>query len=631
VTSHRVWAAGASAAAAIAAAIALVVVDLAQRHYERAFAFRMARTTAAYVAAVTPAPPPPPAPRRVTRNRRRGRQQAPPVPPPPPPAPAELSPASRSYYLPALLTQARALETLPGWSSDVEVYFGTAPLVEATAPPLTPNDLAHLSAGGDWRDGAALVALKDRDGQEIVGAVAVRPRPASHGPLPGGIGFAVPAAIVAVGAATAIAFRQRPMRRGGNLMAALLLGLAAYLDVRAAARQSTDRWLVDTRRLLQEAAQRLPSPGARVAVSDLAAIVREGDEAAEAVTGEPAESAPRRVVIDGQRRAVVAVLIGPGRWVELRSIPAERATLRWLILLGPAVLLGPAAILLLRWGERTPARRRRETAIAWGFLAPAGLHISIFTLGPALFAVYLAGTADWRGLARDPLTWNALRNSALYAIYVPISVALALAAAVAVQRYRQHWAGRALSALLLAPYVTPVVAVALLWQAMYQWGSLGLGRPDWLSNPSTALVALIVISVWAHVGAQMIVFLNGLQSIPRAYVDAARLDGAGAWRRLWHVTLPLLKHVTWFVVLTAVLGALQMFSLVFVLTQGGPGQTTDMLVHRIYRTAFGSQAFAMACALAIAFAVVSLMLRWPQLRVLRRRLGLELGARARHA
>ncbi|HLZ45319.1 MAG TPA: sugar ABC transporter permease [Gemmatimonadales bacterium] len=616
--SSRFWAAGATIAAAVAAALALVAVHVAQRHYERAFAFRMARTTAAYVVAVTPPPPPPPPPRRVPRARQRSGGQ---------PAPAASS-ASRSYYLPALLTHARALETLPGWSSDVEVYFGTAPLVEATAPPLTPNDLALLATGGRRRDGAALVPLKDRVGEEIVGAVAIRPRPMPRGPFPGGMGFAVPAAILAVGAATAIAFRQRPMRRGGYVMAALLLGLATYADVRAAARQSTDRWLVDTRRLLQEAAQRLPAPGARVTVPDLAAIVRESGGDAEVVAGEPAESAPRRVVIDGQPRAVVAVLVGPGRWVELRSVPGERATLHWLAVLMPCVMLGPVAILLLRWAERTPARRRRETAIAWGFLAPAGLHFALFTLGPALLAVYLAATADWGALAREPLTWIALRNSVLYAGYVPISVALALAAAVAVQRYRHQWTGRLLSAAFLLPYVVPVVTIALLWQAMYQRGSLGSGRPDWLSSSGTALLALMIVSVWAHVGAQMVVFLNGLESIPRAYLDAARLDGAGAWRGFWRVTLPLLKHVTWFVALTAVLGALQLFTLVFVLTQGGPGQSTDVLVHRIYRTAFESQGFATACALAVAFAVVLLVLRWPQLRLLRARMAGRVG---RHA
>ena len=620
--SSRAWAASAAAAAAVAAALVLVVVMTAQRRYERAFAFRMARTTAAYIAAVTPPPPPPPPPRPALRGRRRTRAPQPPPPPPPPaPAPAPLSAAARSYDLPALLTQARALRTLPGWSSDVEVYFGTAPLVDATAAPLSPDDLLHLDSGGRWRDGAALVPLKDRDGQEVVGAVAVRPRPAPHGPLPGGFGFTFPAAIVAVGAAATIAFRQRSLRNGGYVGAALLLALAAYGDVRAAARQSTDRWLVDTGRLLKEAATRLPPPRVRVAITDLATLVRD----AEIVAGQPPESPPRRVKIDGERRAVVAVLIGSGRWIELRSVPAEIEAPKWLILLGPCALLGPIAIMALRWAERTPARRRRETVIAWGFLAPAALHLMIFTIGPAIYAIYLASLANFRALLRDPLTWNSFVTSAAYALYVPVSVALALAAALAVHRYRRRWSGRLVGAAFLLPYVASVVAVALLWQAIYRAGSLGMGRPDWLSNPNTALLALMVVSIWVHVGGQMLVFLGGLEAIPQTYFDAALVDGAGAWRRLWRVTLPLLRPVTWFVVLTGVISALQMFTLVFVLTQGGPFplHATDVVVHRIYRTAFGPQAFGIASALAVMLGVVLLVFRWPQLKLLRRR--------ARHA
>lgn len=606
--SPRAWAAGVAASAAVAAAMALFVVHTAQRRYERAFAFRIARTTAAYVAAVTPPPPPPPTPRPS-----RGRRPLPPPPPPPPPA----SPAARSYDLPSLLTQARALHTLPGWSSDVEIYFGTAPLVDATAPPLTPEDLQRLSdAGAQWRsrDGAALVPLRDREGGEVVGAIAVRPRPVPHGPLPGGMGFAFPAAIIAVGAAAAIAFRAQSLRRGGYIGAALLLALASYVDIRTAARASTDRWLVDTRRLLQEAAIRIPAPRSRVAIEDLEALVRDG----EVVPGEPGESAPRRLRIEGARRAVVAVLIGPGRWIELRSAPAELEAPRWLIVLLPCAWIGPFAIGILRWAERTPARPRRETAIAWGFLAPAVLHLLIFTIGPMLYAIYLASLANVGALVRDPLTWTSFRNTALYALYVPASIVLALAAALAVHRYRDRWGARLLSALFLLPYAGSVVAIALLWRMIYGAGSLGLGRPDWLSNASTALPALMLVSLWAHAGGQMLVFLAGLQRIPQAYVDAARVDGAGAWRCFWRVTLPLLRPVIAFVVVTGLISAFQMFTFVHVLTQGGPSRSTDVIVYRVYQTAFGSQALGMASALGLLLLILLLLLRWPQLKLLGR-------------
>jgi len=186
------------------------------------------------------------------------------------------------------------------------------------------------------------------------------------------------------------------------------------------------------------------------------------------------------------------------------------------------------------------------------------------------------------------------------------------------RRDRGRWIARLCGAAFLLPYAASTVAIALLWQVIYRAGSLGLGRPDWLSNPRTALPALMLISIWAHVGGQMLVFLTGLQQIPRAYLDAARVDGAGAWRGFWRVTLPLLRPVTGFVLLTGVLGAFQMFTLVYVLTQGGPAQATDVLVHRIYQTGLVSQALAMACALALLFSVVLLVFRWPQLRLLRK-------------
>jgi ABC-type sugar transport system permease subunit len=504
------------------------------------------------------------------------------------------------------------LRTLPGWTTEVEVYYGTAPLVDATAPPLSPDDLQQLDSAGDrWRDGAALVPLKDREGRAIVGAVAARPLRVPTGRLPGGVGFAFPAAILTVAGAGAIAFRGRPLRRGGYIGAALLLAGGAYLDVRAAARSSTDRWLTDARRLLEEAATRLPPARARVSVSDLAALVPD----AELVVGEPAESAPRRVRIGGAARAVVAVLIGAGRWVDLRTVPAELTTPRWLLLLLPSALVGPFGILLLRWAERTPARKRRETATAWGFLAPAGLHLLVFTLGPAAYAVYLAfPLANFSAVVHDPLTWAAMRNTGLYALYVPVSVVIALAAALVIHRYRAQWGGQLLRSALLLPYVTSVVAIALLWQLIDQSGRLAVGRSGWLSDPTAALVAFMMLALYAQVGGQTLVFLAGLERIPQAYVDAARVDGASAWHRFSRITLPLLRPVTWFVALSGLLSAFQVFTIVFVLTQSGP----RVLVQRAYQLAWSSQAFGMASAFAILFALALMVFSWPQLTLLGR-------------
>lgn len=623
---ERGWAGGAAAAAIIAAALTLGVTRGVQTRYERAFAFRMARTTAAYMATVTPAPPPP-APVRAPRPARPPVRRPPatavrPAPPPPPPPPA---PPPRGYHLPQLLTNARALRTLPDRTADVEVYHGTAPLVDATAPPLTTDDLLQLdSAGEQWRGSFALVPLRDHDGREVVGAVGVRPRRLPRGPLPGGWGFVWPAAVLAVVAAAVIAFRQHPLRRGGYAIAALLLAVAGYADVRHAARQSTDRWLGDTRRLLQEAASRLPPPRTRAVSDELAAIVRD----AEIVPGDPGETPPRRVRIEGRRRAVAAVLIGPSRWVELRTVPAEDATIGWGIALLACAFLGPIAIWGVRWAERTPPRKRRETAIAWGFLAPTGLHLAIFTVAPFLLALYLAlhssqafvGLTNFKLVLGDPLTWTALRNTVVYALYVPVSAVLALLAALWIDARRTDFTGKLSRAALLLPYAASVVAIALVWQLIFRSRATGLGAPGLLEDPGTALVALMLISAWVAIGGQTILFLAGLERIPRGYIDAARVDGASRWRAFWRVTFPLLRPVTWFVLITGVISALQLFTLVYVLTTGGPAEPeTQSLVYRIYALSRAADGAGPASALALLFFVLLAIVTWAQWRMLRRR------------
>jgi multiple sugar transport system permease protein len=618
----RGWAGGVAAAAIIAAALTLGVTRGVQNRYERDFAFRMARTTAKYITTVTPAPPPPAPPRPTRPPARRPAVRA-----PAPPRAQSPAPASRGYHLPQLLTNARALRTIPGWTSEVEVYHGTAPLVDATAPPLTTEDLVWLDSadrsGDRWRGPLALVPLRDHDGREVVGAVGVRPRTLPRGPLPGGLGFVWPAALLAVVAAGVIAFRQHSLRRGGYAVAALLLAVAGYADVRFAARQTTDRWLADTRRLLQEAASRLPPPRTRAVSPELVALVDD----AEIVPGDPGESPPRRLRIDGRRRAVAAVLIGPGRWVELRTVPAEDATVGWGIALLACAFLGPMAIWGVRWAERTPARQRRETAIAWGFLAPTALHLAAFTIAPLLLSLYLAlhsskafvGLTNFKQVLGDPLTWSALRNTAVYALYVPVSAVVALLAALWIDARRNQASGRISRLALLLPYTASVVAIALVWQLIFRSRAAGLGEPGWLSDPAAALLAIMLISIWAATGGQTMLLLAGLERIPRGYVDGARIDGASRWRAFWRVTFPLLRPVIGLALITGLISALQLFTLVYVLTAGGPAEpATQSVAYRIYSLSRAPDGVGPASALALLLFLLLAAVTWTQWRVLRR-------------
>src|SRR2546430_550678 len=185
-----------------------------------------------------------------------------------------------------------------------------------------------------------------------------------------------------------------------------------------------------------------------------------------------------------------------------------------------------------------------------------------------------------------------------------------------------------LRALFLLPYASSVVAVGLVWQWMYHpdFGLInrvlaraGLGPVNWLGDPKTALLAVMLVSVWMQLGYQLTVFLAGLRAIPQAYLDAARVDGANAWQRFWRVTFPLLRPVTLFVLVTGIIGAFQVLALVMVLTGGGPLGATDVIVYRIYRTAWELLQFGDASAMALLLFAVLFGVTWVQLKLLDRR------------
>ena len=582
----RRWAALATAVAATVAIAVLALARWEEARFARAGAARIARSTATYFSLVTP----------VDRSD------------------------SSDFALAQLLAQARALTTLPRWTWPVEVYHGTAPLVDAAAAPLPPGELERLPR---WREGAALVPLAGpTDDEPIVGVVAVSPsrRSGLAGLWPG---WAIPAALLAVAAAAGVGFRSRPRR--DYLVAALILGLAAYADVRNAARRSTNDWLTATRLLMQEAATRLPGPRIRVTLADLAPI----GLGAELVWADSATQTPRRTRIRGTELAVVAARLGSGRWAAIRTTPAERFTSIWLVALLAIALVGPLGTTALQWAQRTPARSVRETGAAWAFLAPAGLHLAVFSVGPMLFAFYLSvhgasgefleparpyvGLANFRAVVRDPLVWASLGRTALYALYVPVSMILALAVALVLSRPGRLAA--VVRAAFFLPFMSSVVAIGLAWQSFLSIGPPPLPR-DWLGSERTALLALMVLSIWMQVGYQMMVFVGGLQRIPPVYLDAARVDGASAWQRFWRVTFPLLRPVTLFVLVTGVIGAFQMFTLVYVLTGGGPLRATDVVMHRFYQTGWNSLEFGRASALSMLVFLLLLGVTWGQFKLL---------------
>jgi multiple sugar transport system permease protein len=270
---------------------------------------------------------------------------------------------------------------------------------------------------------------------------------------------------------------------------------------------------------------------------------------------------------------------------------------------------------------------------AWLFLTPAlvVLGATFFlpiaaSLGLSFtdFDIYAVGQLDnvravgprnYVSLVSSPLFWLALRNT-LYFVLVggPLSLLGALAAALLVNAKLARFKGF-FRTVYFAPFVTTLVAVAIVWRYLYHptygllnygLGALGIGPVDWLGNPRWAMPAIIVMAVWKSFGYNMLILIAGLQAIPDELYEAAVLDGAGAWRRFRHVTLPMLGPTLVFVGLVTMIGYFQVFAEPYVMTQGGPLRSTTTMVLLMYEEGF--RWWRMGYAAAIAFVLFALIL-----------------------
>lgn len=298
--------------------------------------------------------------------------------------------------------------------------------------------------------------------------------------------------------------------------------------------------------------------------------------------------------------------------------------------------------------QRATARRggtlaRREAL--WGilFLLPSLIGFLLFYWLPILagFALSLtkwdligapewAGAANFRRLLTDTGFRDALLHSVLFTIgTVPTGMAIALAVALALN---QRLLGTTFyRTVYFLPVVSMLVAVALVWQWMYLpvyglidniLGALGLPQPFWLTDPRTTLIAIMIMSVWLRIGYDMVLFLAGLQAIPRDLYEAASVDGAGRWARFRYVTLPLLSPTTFFILILSLINAFQVFDQIYIMTPrsspGGPGGAAMTMVFYIYNNAFQFSRMGYASALALVLFVIIFLITLVQLRLQRR-------------
>lgn len=278
------------------------------------------------------------------------------------------------------------------------------------------------------------------------------------------------------------------------------------------------------------------------------------------------------------------------------------------------------------------------------FVLPSFLHLLVFFLIPLGFSLWLS-FHDWRGLTTrnipfvglenyqfmfgDTRWWNAVWNTLVYTfVSVPLGMGLSLLVAIVMnQKIPGIYAFRAM---FFLPVITSWVAVSVVWLWIldgrlgllnYALSLVGIDGPDWLSDPRTALLALILITVWKGLGFQMVIWLAGLQAVPKELYEAAIVDGANRGQQFRFITLPLLAPTTFFLLITGVIGSFQVFTPVFVLTKGGPLGSTDVAVYRIYERAFVNFDFGYASALAWVLFVFIFVATLIQLYYMRRNLG----------
>jgi len=229
----------------------------------------------------------------------------------------------------------------------------------------------------------------------------------------------------------------------------------------------------------------------------------------------------------------------------------------------------------------------------------AGLLLSLTDFD--LYAIADPGTARFVGLGNfatvlaDPAFWRAFTNTLPFVVVgVPLSLVVSLAAALLLDHRRARLRGL-FRTVYFVPVVTTLVSVAIVWRYLYHphygllnhaLGLVGLGPVDWLGDPRFAMPAIIILAVWKNFGYNMLIFLAGLQTIPDELYEAASIDGAGAWRRFRHITLPGLAPTALFVGVTTLIGFFQLFAEPYVMTQGGPLGATRSLVLVMYEEGF---------------------------------------------
>ena len=287
---------------------------------------------------------------------------------------------------------------------------------------------------------------------------------------------------------------------------------------------------------------------------------------------------------------------------------------------------------------RASARLKPGSLSPLLYLAPFLLFFIVFQVYPIFYGLYVSltkwdlataprfiGLANYAGLLNDALFWRALRNTSLFVgLNAPLAVVIPLGLAILVN---EPIHGRAIfRSAFSTPLMISVASVGVLWQWFYNpafglinyyLGLVGLPGQNWLSQTGWAMIAVVVTTVWWTSGFNMILFLAGLQDIPEHLYDAAKIDGAGNWALFRYVTLPGLRATLLFVGVTTIIGSFRVFGQVFVMTNGGPFDSTRTIVQHIYESGFRYFKMGVASSVAWVLFCIVVVFTFIQFRLLK--------------
>ncbi len=282
----------------------------------------------------------------------------------------------------------------------------------------------------------------------------------------------------------------------------------------------------------------------------------------------------------------------------------------------------------MKTAKRTNSKlQRRNDILGYAFLAPNLIGFIVFTLIPFVYALYISffkwdgitdkvfvGLDNYLALLKDSGFRIAMKNTLIYTVLnVSTTIVSGLALALAVHSVK-HLKTLFRTTLFLPNMVT-ISSIVIVWQAFYHptyspfsmiLRTFGVENPpQWIGDPKWAMLCIIIMSIWLNAGYYMVLFLAALNNIPSHYYEAADIDGAGIWKKFWRITLPMLSPTTFFVVIMAIINSFKVFDQVALLTQGGPGRSTNVLVYYIYQESFTYYRFGSASAMAyVLFALI---------------------------